>query len=291
MSLVLNGTMVVAGLGACAATPRWPGKSNHSVHWDYDISLLPGGDPDCSASNITVAYHHGQVSSYKYSIPAWTTGTCEYEPGRIFTLGTILARDDSSYDACGTTKDGTDLNPCHGYIGQLSDFAADHESHRRFMCEHRSMGLWAASTCAGPVTLLVSVYERSDGQAQAFCERYEGKVNVMVGAIAGSLVGVVLLCVLLGFAHETDSGVGRCLRNFERLFCKVVTLGYCGGLSCCRAQCMPKDEEAVHKSWRGETGRDCADAYGAFLDRVCSCCDVKESAKVQEGAATQTQAA
>ena len=147
------------------------------------------------------------------------------------------------------------------------------------------MGLWAATTCDGPVTLIISVYERSDGEARAFCERYEAKVNAIVAIIIGSLVGFAVISVLLGFAHETDSGFGRCLRNAERGCCRVVTLGYLGGLKCCISNCMPKDEEAVKQSWRGSTGRDCADSYGACLDRVCVCC-TKETAKVQ-GSSTQ----
>jgi hypothetical protein len=278
MSLVLNGTLEVAGAGICAATPAWPGKSNHSVVWDFDISLLPGGDSACTADDITIAYHHGQLYSYRYSIPAWWPGTCEYESGSFFTLSEFLSRDVNN--ACGMTE-GTDLAPCHGYVGQLSEFAADHVSHDRFMCDHRSMGLWAATTCGGPVTLLISVYERTDGEAQAFCERYEGNMTSIISLIIGSLVGFAVIGALLGFAYDTDSGFGRCLRNAERGCCSAVTLRYLSGAKCCVAKCMPKDEEAVRESWSGSTGRDCADSYGECLDRVCICCTKGAAKKVQ----------
>ena len=80
------------------------------------------------------------------------------------------------------------------------------------------------------------------------------------------LVVLGLTVAFLALACQSDTHVGRRLRDAERRACARLTCGYLGGLGCCRRHFEPKAEEKLRDL------RDCD-----CLDRLCPCCTPAEA--------------
>ena len=278
--LVLNTTLLVPPVGACAATTAWLGKNTNAV-WRFDVSLIHG---DCSADDVTVAYHRVSRYSYKYSIDEWRAGSCEYSTGssdHLLTRAELLSRgEDYDYAVCGGS--GTSHRssvPCQGYIGQLDEFAADHLASERFSCDQAPYTLYAASASARACNLSVIVWaERSDANFE-FCEAYAASADFIVGIIVGVLVFAGVLTCFCALTVESDTHVGRRVRAFNRACCSALTCNYlCGTCPACVRKHFEPTPEAALKSLKD---MEC-------LDSVCFFCAPRES-RVAANSQRQTQ--